>query len=175
MALACSIAPSHRRRICGGISLSVLVFGLLFAATVFGFPRWVTSYRYDNSNAVSDLFPVAVIRDGTPGIVQWSAYQKSSEQFAPQLMRSPTTVRQMLGNHEYLQLTEKPARTFELKWQTDDYVYWARYAIEDGRVRPISFRYSGPFVVGWAVLVGLAGVMLLSIWRGWNARGDSRR
>ena len=68
--------------------------------------------------------------------------------------------------------TAKDVRT---EMQTDDYVYWARYAIEDGRVRPISFRYSGPFVVGWAVLVGLAGVMLLSIWRGWNARGDSRR
>lgn len=80
-------------------------------------------------------------------------------------MRAPLDGRQPLTGDEYFSLDSAVDGTLTLELHADDYTFWARYAIEADRVRPLSLRHLGAYVVFYAVAVGALGAVLVGVWR----------
>ena len=133
-------------------------------ATVLVFPYLATQRSFAPGDVVPGHFPIAIIHLGRPTTVRWSAYQKNPAALASALVRAPVDERFPLNDLEFLTLKSSSNDILALTLHTDDYVFWARYAIEHDRVRPVSLRFSGPFVALYALVVGAVGTALVSVW-----------
>ena len=155
-------ARADRRRT---LALQLIAFLVLGYATVLAFPHLVTQRHFAPGDPVPSLFPIAIRQDGHPAIVTWSDYRANPAAFADALVRAPLDGRNPLTGDEHLTLDSAVDGTLTLELHTDDYTFCARYAIEPDRVRPLSLRHSGPFVVFWAAGVGELVALAVGWWR----------
>ncbi len=142
----------------------LLVFVFLFGATFVATPYLVTRQTYTESGNVSPLFPIAIVDHGTPGIVRWYEYQKNVDLYKDKIISAPTQKEYKLSGVEYFTLSSAPNNVLNLSLHTEDYIFGAEYSVTNGIVKPISFGYTGAFVIIGCFAVALIGTPLI----GWG-------
>jgi len=130
----------------GKLLIKLLIFVFLFGATFVAYP-YATRQTYTESSSVSSLFPIAVLDHGKPRIVRWREYQKNVDLYEDKIISVPTQEEYKLGEHEFFRLTSGSNNILNLSIHEEDYNFWAEYSVNDGIVKPISFRYTGAFVI----------------------------
>ncbi|MFL6660060.1 MAG: hypothetical protein ACJ8GW_18395 [Massilia sp.] len=130
---------------------SLLVFWLVFHFA----PLLITGRSYGENSQIASRFPIAIVVDGRPGIVQWFAYQNHKDAYASKLITGAGRKAFTVGEFGKVVLTSDDGVTFNVDYVDDDYRFWSQYAIHDGMVQPISYRLAGVAILFYATLAGL--------------------
>ncbi len=144
--------------------VSIVEFALIAIAAVILAPYLVTAEHYRNTDRVHPSFPIAVTDHGRPGIIQWSTYKDSPEQYSAKLVTIPhddvMTSAALAGNESFV--IEKSGANYRLTYYADNYTFWSEYSIVNGVVRPTSFRFSGAFIVMPVLFIAWLGTAMLN-------------
>ena len=138
----------------------LLIFVFLFGATFVVYP-YATRQTYTGSSSVSSFFPIAILDYGTPGIVRWAEYQKNVDLYKDKIISTPIQEEYRLSELDFFRLSQEPNNVLNLSLHTEDYNFWAEYSINNGIVKPISFRYTGAFVIIGCFAVALIGTLMI--------------
>jgi hypothetical protein len=139
----------------------LLIFIFLFGTTFVASPYLATHQTYTESSSVSPLFPIAILDDGTPDIVRWREYQENVDLYKDKIISAPTQEKYKLNELEFFTLTSAPNNVLNLSFHTEDYNFGAEYSVRNGIVKPISFRYTGAFVIIGCFAVALTGTPMI--------------
>ena len=167
--------PSTLRR-CGLALARVLLFVCLTLAVGQGLPYLMTAEAYPGAKPVHPSFPIALLKDGAPAVVRWRDYELNPAQYQRDLLTPTTTAptRHALGEYETLEVRPRADGALDVKYSGDNYIFWSRYSVARGEVTPIAFRFSGPFVAYWALLVAALGTALIPPGVMWAIRRRKR-
>ena len=160
MAAAAKIAKMREKIASAAVSLGV--FCALFYGTFILFPYVVTSQNYSGSDNVSDLFPIAIIESGNIQIVKWRSYLEKPEEFKGKLLLVPSKGKLGLSENEHFTLEFGRNKSLVLSLYEEDYRFWAEYSVENGLIKPISYRFTGAFVILYCFLVALVGTQVIA-------------
>ena len=166
---------------CGLAWARVLLFVCLTLAASQGLPYILTSEAYPGAKPVHPNFPIAVLKDGAPAVVRWRDYELNPSQYQSKLLipTTATPTRHALAEHDTLEVTPRADGVLDVKYSDEGTIFWSRYRVANHQVTPIAFRFSGPFVAYWALLVAGLGTILIplgfsrSIRWGRRARADA--
>lgn len=147
-------------------SLISIVEFIVIAMAVFTLaPYLITAEHYDNADTVTPSFPIAIIENGKPGIVQWGTYRESPEKYTSQLVTSPykdSVTSALLSGHEKFEIKRYGDNNYQLTYYADDYIFWSEYSIVNGIVKPSYFRFNGVFIVMPVFFLALFGTMTIN-------------
>jgi hypothetical protein len=144
------------------IVVHVAVFFVLMYAGMCLFPYILTYESYSKSSHISDHFRIAVIKDSKPALINWMEYSDKRSFYQDKLISESFPKLFEFNEIEGFNIKKSKDNTFQLTLHTDDYIYWSRYAIEQGTVKPISFHFNGAFGIMWAFPAAFLGTFLLS-------------
>jgi hypothetical protein len=114
----------------------------------------------------SGSFLIAIVENGTPSIVKWFKYQENPNSYQNKLYAVTSQEKHKLNEFTFFLLITAPNNSFNLTLYTDDYTYWAQYGIQNGIVQPLSFRYTGAFIIFYCLLVSSIGTPLIRwLWK----------
>jgi hypothetical protein len=130
------------------------------------FPYVVTYKKYQGAQDISDLFPIAVMENGHVEIIKWPQYEENPGAFIGKLVLPPMEGKIASSEYSSFELEAGREKAALLSLYEEDYTFWAEYALENGFVRPISFRFTGGFVIFYCFLVAFVGTPLV----GWLFR-----
>ncbi len=126
------------------ISLLQLI-AILFISNYLS-PYLITAKYYDGKfESVTSLFPVAIYFENKPKIIRWDEYIKSPKKYNQKLIKSEIQ-HYKLDDYNSFDLYKKPNNVYNVKYSTDEYIFWSSYSIEDGKLLPLNYRLNGPFV-----------------------------
>jgi hypothetical protein len=145
----------------GKLLIKLLIFVFLFGATFVAFPYLATRQTYTESSSVSPSFPIAILDHGTPHIVRWREYQRNVDLYKDKIISAPTQEEYKLSELEFFRLSSAPNNVLNLFIHEEDYNFWAEYSVNNGIVKPISFRYTGYFVIFVCFAVALIGTPMI--------------
>ena len=147
-------------------SIKVAVFVVVLFATTALFPYLVTQKTYAHGETVSALFPIAVVVNGKPEIVRWSEYERNKSQYKG-IAFQPASKMEFVTN-ELGKAVVKPEgdHVYSVDFLDDDYRYCSRYAIRDGEVQPVSYRFNGVFSVFYGLFFAAIATFLI----GWGLK-----
>jgi len=135
----------------------------LFAALFFGaaqlVPYLTTRQTYDGGARVSDLFPVAVMRDGQAQAVLWPAYTRNPGMYRDMLLL-PLKETRYETEAGSLAVAPVGGSEYRIDYQDGDYRFVGQYSVKGGIVMPASFRYTGSFAAFWALIAAGAGTAI---------------
>ncbi len=130
--------------------LTLLVFAALFFGVAKFTPYVLTTSKYEPNAKVSDLFPVVIKVNGVPTVVRWAEYDQDRRHEEP--LRVPVG---SVYQGESFTLKSDRVGELALELRTDNYTLWSTYNVRDGQIVPIMFRYSGAFIVFYALPIAL--------------------
>lgn len=145
----------------GKLLINVLIFVVLFGATSYVVPYFITHETYTESSRVDGRFPIAILDHGTPNILYWHVYQKSVDLYKDKIILAPTQKKYRLSEDYFFRLTSAPNNKLKLFIHERDRNYWAKYSLSNGILKPISYRVESPSVVFVAVPVAFIGTSLI--------------
>jgi hypothetical protein len=141
--------------------INIVIFIVLFYGTFHAFPYIATFESYESSTNVNSLFPIATLENGEPRIVRWTEYSKNPSLYENKLITTPDEKKLNINEFEFFTLKAGSNGTLSLALYEDDYNFWSKYSIQNGVVIPISFRFTGAFVIAYCFLVAFIGTPLL--------------
>ncbi len=146
-----------------GKLIGIGTFVAFFLLTMALFPYVATQESYAaGATQIHDGFPIAVLEDGHPKIVSWTEYQSKLAHYKNHALVGAAKKEYAVDEFTSFVLSPEGNQTFSVDYRTDDYRFWSSYAVRDGIVRPISFRFTGAFSVVIGILGGLIGSALLA-------------
>jgi len=144
------------------IAINLMIFIALFYGTFIVFPYVATMQHYSGSQDISPLFPIAVMEDGKPAIVKWPKYQLNPSYYQDKIIFTPLQSPCQLSEFEFFTLKRSENNSLKLHLMEEDYSFWATYSVDGGRVKPLSYRFTGAFVVMYCMLVAFIGTPLIN-------------
>ena len=144
------------------IAINLLVFMGLFYGTFVAFPHVATMQHYSGAQNVSSLFPIAVMEDGKPAIVKWAQYQRHPAHYQKKIIFTPLQDRYQTSESEFFTLKRGENNVLNLVFKEEDYTFWASYSVDSGQITPLSFRFTGAFVIMYCLLVSFIGTPLIN-------------
>jgi hypothetical protein len=135
-------------------------FAVLFATTTL-FPFLVTQESYRHGEPVHGSFPVAVVADGKPSIVRWSEYERNKSLYKGMAFQPNREMEYVTGDMGKFVVKPEGNNVYSVDFLDDDYRFWSRYAVRDGEVQPVSFRFNGVFSVFYGLLFGAIAAFLI--------------
>jgi hypothetical protein len=155
----------------GKLLITLLIFVFLFGATSYFVPYFITHETYSESSRVDGRFPIAILDHGTPDIVRWREYQKDVDLYKDKIISAPIQEEYKLSELEFFTLASAPNNVLNLFIHEEDYNFWAEYSVNNGIAKPISFRYTGYFIIFVCFAVAFIGTPMI----GWAYKRFLRR
>ncbi|MBC3882822.1 hypothetical protein H8K35_15080 [Undibacterium sp. LX40W] len=118
----------------------ILVFVSVFFAALLALFFYIFAERYQGKNEISLQFPVAVIDQGVPTLIQWKQYVKAPDSYKSHLIANASSGVFTTAEGQQFSLSPLGAGKVQLtvsqSWKRQS----AEYAIEAEMVKPLVFR-----------------------------------
>jgi hypothetical protein len=145
----------------GNLIITLLIFVFVLVGTSYIVPYFITHETYSEASRVRETFPIAILDHDTPHIVCWGEYQKNVDLYKETIISTPTQKRYKFSEDGFFELRSASNNVLKFFICERDRLYWAKYSVSNGIVRPISYRAESPSVVFFAVPAAFIGTPLI--------------
>lgn len=132
----------------------VAIEGIAICILPFIWMIYSSTNSYTSPDEVHDMFPIAVMENGTPNIIRWYKFRETPDVYMQNLLTNPTNESSKLDRYDIFTLEMVSDDKYVLVNYTENYTFYAEYSVADETVIPTYLR-----ITGFNVFFG--GVMML--------------
>ena len=168
------VSENHKMSVFSRWMGKLLVFVFVFFAALWALFFFIFAERYQGKNEISLRFPVAVIDQGVPTLIQWKQYVTDPDSYKSRLIANASSGVFTTADGQQFSLTPLGAGKVQLtvsqSWKRQS----AEYAIEAEMVKPLVFKQLDIFLLWVALSLALiATAIFYLLERQWK-RASSR-